>query len=701
MRVKTREMLFKTAPSVRLKYWIIVVAACLGALANLHPYELYVNTSLTLGMSIGLFTLFIARGWWGFAVAIPAGLMNIDFLGRYYSFIIYMIEMLVLTLCINSRYGNRLLEKGSIIILGFLFWLTIGAPLHYLSHHFLIGLTHNEAFTLAEKALLNGVVNILIAFIAYSAIALFQNKRKAQRAKVSIQALTLSSIYSLIVFISLFTASALFNNVNNMQAKNLSVFFHDQAAYIFDTLSLSSSEEEQEKIIQYMESQDVFFRWENLNSPEETVSTNNQEIDSIMESYKPSTVRTPLSRLAAELAAPPNKIRLFMPPSDDRARLLKKIKMSYWKVRLYDENEAVTIIQRALPSFNSLINFYRSMLNILIISLVIGIIISIIISIAIQREFVSVLKTKGKNIGADINNGDSANDEDIYLQLSPICEVSELASKVNERTSIIEASKKKIEELNNIAQQQLSTAGEIQQCFLGSRDECSKELDVSLFMRPAYNAGGDWYDIFEVNSKTYIVVADVCDKGVGAALFMSVFRSLIRYSAESLCVQNSGTKEPLDQVIESVNDYMSTKHAASTMFATVFLACINRDLKQLDYVLAGHETPILLSSKGNKYEFEYSGPAIGLFPDASYSIGSTKYDTGSILVGYSDGVVDARNTKDVSFGHEKLMQLILKLKKSDSNLKAKTITDTLVHELDEHIGEAAQFDDITAVAAIL
>ena len=132
-----------------------------------------------------------------------------------------------------------------------------------------------------------------------------------------------------------------------------------------------------------------------------------------------------------------------------------------------------------------------------------------------------------------------------------------------------------------------------------------------------------------------------------------------------------------------------------------FLACINRDLKQLDYVLAGHETPILLSSKGNKYEFEYSGPAIGLFPDASYSIGSTKYDTGSILVGYSDGVVDARNTKDISFGHEKLMQLILKLKKSDSNLKAQTITDTLVHELDEHIGEAAQFDDITAVAAIL
>lgn len=694
-------MLFNTTPSVRQKYWLVIVAGCLGAFANLHPYELYVNTSLTLGMSIGLFILFIARGWWGFAVAIPAGLMNIDFLGRYYSFIIYMIEMLVLTLCINSRHGNRLLEKGHIIIIGFLFWLAIGAPLHYLSHYFLVGLTHNEAFTLAEKALLNGVVNILIAFIAYSAIALFRNQRKSKRAQVSIQALTLSTVYSLIVFISLFTASALFNNVNTMQAKNLSIFFRDQAAYIFDTLSLSSSQEEQEKIIQYMESQNVFFRWENLNSPGQVVATNNQDIDSIMESYKPSSVRTPLSRLAAELAEPPNKIRLLMPPSDDKARLLKKIEMSYWKARLYNENEAVTIIQRALPSFNALISFYRSMLNILIISLVIGIVISIVISITIQREFVSVLKPKGKHASAGIKKEKVANDEDIYLQLSPICEVSELANKVNERTAVIEASKEQIEELNNIAQQQLSTAGEIQQCFLGVRNECAEEPDVSLFMRPAYNAGGDWYDIFEVNSKTYIVVADVCDKGVGAALFMSVFRSLIRYSAESLCIQNPETTEPLDQVIESVNNYMSTKHAATTMFATVFLACINRDLKQLDYVLAGHEPPILLSSKGDSYEFEYSGPAIGLFPDTDYSIGTTKYDTGSILVGYSDGVVDARNTEDISYGHERLMQLILKLKKSDSNLKAKTITDTLVHELDEHIGEAAQFDDITAVAAIL
>ncbi len=692
-------MLLNAAPSVRHKHWLIILAACLGAIVNLHPYELYINVSLTFGMSIALLTLFILRGWWGFVVAIPACLVTIDYLGHYYSFMIYMIEMLALTILINSQYRKRLLEKGHIIIVGFLFWLLIGAPLHYLAHHFLIGLGPNEALTLAEKALLNGVVNILVGFIAYSSFALFQNRRSKQRATVSIQALTLSTIYSLIVFISLLTTSTLYNNVNKMQARNLQVFFRDQAAYIFDTLNLSSSQEEQDKIIDYMQSQDIFFKWENLKSPNDTITTNNLEIDSIIESYKPSSVRTPLSRLAAELAQPPNRIKLLMPPNLDKARLLKRIEMSYWQARLFSGDEAVTIIQRAQPDFSALISFYQSMLNALIVSLFLGIVISITISVALHREFVSVLKVKHKR--SEAVTGESDSDQDIFLQLSPIGEVQELAEKVNERTSIIEASKKKIEELNNIAQQQLSTAGEIQQCFLGVRDECAENPDVSLFMRPAYNAGGDWYDIFEVDSKTYLVVADVCDKGVGAALFMSVFRSLIRYSAESLSDENPETTEHLDEVIQSVNNYMSTKHAATTMFATVFLACVNRDLKQLDYVLAGHEQPILLSSKGESYTFQTSGPAIGLFPDVSYSIQSTQYDTGSILVGYSDGVVDARNTDDVSYGHERLMNLIVRLKESDPGLKAQTITDTLIKELDEHIGEADQFDDITVVAAIL
>jgi serine phosphatase RsbU (regulator of sigma subunit) len=146
---------------------------------------------------------------------------------------------------------------------------------------------------------------------------------------------------------------------------------------------------------------------------------------------------------------------------------------------------------------------------------------------------------------------------------------------------------------------------------------------------------------------------------------------------------------------------MSTEHGDASMFATVFIVCINNKSKRLDYVLAGHEEPILLRSNGESYRFEVTGPAIGLFPFANYSISSTYFDTGSILIGYSDGVVDARNTADVSFGHQRLMDLILKLKATQHDLQAKMITAQIVEELDHHIGDADQFDDITIAAAIL
>ena len=217
-------------------------------------------------------------------------------------------------------------------------------------------------------------------------------------------------------------------------------------------------------------------------------------------------------------------------------------------------------------------------------------------------------------------------------------------------------------------------------------------------MRPALNAGGDWYDAFDLDNKTFIIVADVCDKGVGAALFMSVFRSLIRYSAENWCAEPSET-EPLDQVISSVNDYMSTEHEDMTMFATVFIGCISHPAKRLDYVLAGHEEPVLLSSTGEQQSLEVTGPAIGLFTGAEYNMKSLFFDEGSILVGYSDGVVDARDPKGESFGHQRLVELVRRMK--EQNASAQALKEEIVSELDKHMKDAEQFDDITIATVIM
>lgn len=688
-------MTLKVTQLVRQMPWLIVLAACLGAIINLHPYRLYLGTSLIFGMSIALMTLFFAGGWWGVVVAIPASLATVYLWGQPYSCTIFLLEALVLTLCINSRHGESLLKKGHVITIDFLFWLFLGAPLYYLTHLYFIGLTHEDAITIAQKAILNGAINILIAFVVYSGFALMQNRRTEGNATISIQALSLSTTYSLVVFIALFTSLHLYNNIINVQARNLNDRFRDEAGYIMDVMGPDSTDVERNQIIDYMKRMDSSFQWQTTEPQPNIISSQDFNIDRIADAYQDSTDITPMSVRAAQLAQSPNSVRLMMPKKSTERMLLKRYSMSYWLAEVHTNGEIVTIISAAEPEFSALSEFYKSALNTATYSLAIGIALSVVASLALEREFSSVLRADQKK-AADHNQY-----EDAFLRLSPIEEVQDLALKVNERTATIQADRRKIQELNKIAQQQLSTAGEIQQCFLGSRHTDRARPDLSLFMRPAYNAGGDWYDAFDLDGKTFLVVADVCDKGVGAALFMSVFRSLIRYSAESFCSQETHDTEPLDKVITSVNNYMSIEHGDVSMFATVFLACINNESKKLDYVLAGHEEPILLRSNGESYKFKVSGPAIGLFPFANYSIGSTFFETDSILIAYSDGVVDARNTCDVSFGHQRLLDLVLKLKSNHPDLQAQTITDQLVAELDRHIGHADQFDDITIAAAIL
>jgi hypothetical protein len=584
---------------------LLVFVACFATIVNLNPYPLFLGASLIFGMSIALMTLFFAGGWWGAIVAIPASLATVYLWGHPYSCLIFLLEALVLTLLVNGRHGKSLLQKGHIIIVDFLFWLVIGSPLYYFTHRFLVGIDHDDAFTIAQKALLNGVLNVLIAYIVYSAYVLLRNRRIQDKATISIQALSLSTSYCLIVLVSLFIASHLSRNLAFVLADRLHTDFLREASYISEVLIAKPSIKDRSGVIEYLKRWDSYFTWKSNDYPNVIFSSTGKPASILSDAYTDATKVTRISARTAQLAEYPNTIRLLMPKNTEERILLKRYSMSYWQGIIHNDNDVVTMIWPAEPQFKELGAFYESMLNSLIYTFTAGIAISATAGFALDREFSSILRSKR------IADALKREREDVFLRLSPVQEIQALARKVNERTVVIQNDKIRIQELNRLAQQQLSTAGEIQQCFLGSRNIERDYPDVSLFMRPAYNAGGDWYDSFDLCDKTFLVVADVCDKGVGAALFMSVFRSLIRYSAESFCLHKSSDVEPLDEVITSVNNYMSTEHGDAAMFATVFIACIDTQAKIINYVLAGHEEPILLLSNGESYKFKVSGPAIG------------------------------------------------------------------------------------------
>lgn len=399
--------------------------------------------------------LFFAGGWWGMVVAIPASLATAYLWGQPYSCLIFWVEALILTLCIKSRHGEILLQKGHIIIVDFVFWLALGAPLYYLTNHYIIGLSIEDAVAIAEKAILNGVINVLLAFIAYSGVALIRNRRTGDKATISIQALALSTIYSLIVFIALFTTSNLYGNIIVMQAKNMNGRFLSQAFYIMDALGPDSSNAQRREVMDYMKRMNSSFMWQSKESPLDVISSPYSTISIIANAYSDATAVTPVSIRAAQLAQSPNIIRLLMPKKSAEGIQLKRYGMSYWLATVHRNNEVVTIMRTAQPEFSELTDFYKSMLNTSIYSLSIGIALSAIASVALEREFSSVLRAKRMAAGSQHQ------DEDIFLRLSPIQEIQALARKVNERTAIIQNDRKEIQELNRIAQQQLSTAGEI------------------------------------------------------------------------------------------------------------------------------------------------------------------------------------------------------------------------------------------------
>lgn len=236
--------------------------------------------------------------------------------------------------------------------------------------------------------------------------------------------------------------------------------------------------------------------------------------------------------------------------------------------------------------------------------------------------------------------------------------------------------------------------------------------ELAAYFKPAREVGGDFYDVFQLsNHQLAINIADVCDKGVGAALFMAIFRTLLRASCQmSLTRQLLGASPDAAAVaprstgrraslltdlnvlttVETTNAYVSTTHAASFMFATLFFGILDIETGELVYVNGGHDYPTIINANGIKTRLKTTGPAVGLMTDAVFDIAKVTLEPGDVLVMNTDGVTDARNPAGKGFGEERLLELL-----KEPAPTAAALVDRLVTALTEHIGTADQFDDIT------
>lgn len=214
------------------------------------------------------------------------------------------------------------------------------------------------------------------------------------------------------------------------------------------------------------------------------------------------------------------------------------------------------------------------------------------------------------------------------------------------------------------------------------------------YFKAARQVSGDFYDAFQINNSGYtaFIIGDVCDKGVGAALFMVLFRSLLR--AFSLKEKGfSDVKSFLKYIITSTNNYISETHNRANMFAALFYGIIDPQNNEIHYINGGLEAPVILDRSGIVIKrLDPTGPVVGMFTDMNFNVKSVRLNPGDILFAYTDGTTEAKNSSRELFGEESLLRAITSPWSSAFSMQFNLNTF-----LSRHIGTGEQYDDITQI----
>ena len=285
-----------------------------------------------------------------------------------------------------------------------------------------------------------------------------------------------------------------------------------------------------------------------------------------------------------------------------------------------------------------------------------------------------------------------------------------LFDNLNESFKTLGKAQKKIEIYSRTLDRELDMCRQIQQSFLPRELPSLSGWQIEEFFFPARRVSGDFYDAFMLpDGYCGLVIGDVCDKGVGSALFMALYRSLIRIfsgqaklSRSLVDTQSQTVGGPPDsssfrqysqveamRTVALTNDYIAQENEMC-MFATLFFAVLDPENGRLIYINGGHETAFVIDRNGVKERLSPTGPAVGLIPQAKFEFKQVQLQPGEILFTYTDGVRDARSINETRFTRKRLISFL-----SQPVATALELMERIGTNLFAHIGKAPQEDDIT------
>ena len=259
--------------------------------------------------------------------------------------------------------------------------------------------------------------------------------------------------------------------------------------------------------------------------------------------------------------------------------------------------------------------------------------------------------------------------------------------KAIEQIHFVHESQKEHTQLESL-KKDLTTARDIQQYILPQVfppfPEDTGLLDIYASMVAAKDIGGDFYDFFRIDAdRIALVIADVCGKGIPAALFMAVSRTIIR---------SKGTQ--CDNAAECITETnrLLAAYSVDCMFVTAFYAIYNIKTGQLNYCNAGHNPPYLIKADGKTEELPMPTDVIvGAFDEIKYEECTMQMDHGDTLVMFTDGVPEAMNPDLEEFGTDRLCNILSGM----ADKCCKEIIETIKASIDNFAAGAEQSDDIT------
>ena len=330
----------------------------------------------------------------------------------------------------------------------------------------------------------------------------------------------------------------------------------------------------------------------------------------------------------------------------------------------------------AMPVDEAMFMRDASMLTSIFMQVIIFATLFVFIYILIKRVIINNLKKINDTL-AQITDGDLS----VTVDVRSNAEFASLSDDINSTVSTL---KRYIAEAAARIDKELEYAKQIQLSALPTNFPTGEDYNIYAQMIAAKEVGGDFYDFYKLNDTTVaFLAADVSGKGIPAAMFMMTAKTIIKDLAES--------GMPVNDIFTKANEKLCENNE-SGMFVTAWMGILDLTTGNVQFANAGHNPPLIKRADGS---FEYlktrAGFVLAGMEGVRYRVGELTLNPGDRLFLYTDGVPEATNVDNKLYGEDRLLTFM----NQNASMEATELLPALKANIDEFVGEAPQFDDIT------